>query len=148
MEENSTTDLELFKALHALQYDRIAKLESQENYITTFVTGLSTITLAYAFSGIKTLTKLSGILLPLIFVISNIVAILYIKKTRKFVKLHQERAKQMRSTYAQKFQEIYESFPKHDSNKDWFNRTNYFVVLHILISMIGVSVIVINIKQP
>ncbi|KRD10035.1 hypothetical protein ASE21_09945 [Flavobacterium sp. Root901] len=139
--ENRKINQENFRNLHSLQYDRIGKLESQENYISSFVTGLSTITIAFSFISETFDSKLKYIVLPLIFSVANIIAILYIQKTRSFIKLHQSRAKKLRETFAENFQALYEEIKKPDSNKDIFNRTNYMSALHLVIAIIGFSII-------
>ena len=139
--EKNRIDQENFRNLHNLQYDRISKLENQENYISTFVTGLSTITIVYSFMTESFDTKLTHLILPLIFTASNFIAILYIRKTRKFIKVHQSRAEKMRETFAPNFQILYGEIEKPDSNKDFFNRTDYMSLLHLIIAFIGISII-------
>ena len=138
--ENNKIDQENFRNLHALQYDRIGKLESQENYISSFVTGLSTITIALSFITESFNEKLKFLVLPLIFTISNLIAILYIQKTRKFIKIHQERAEKMRNSFAPNFQILYGKVKKPNSEKDLFNRTNYMSLLHLIIGLIGIGI--------
>lgn len=142
MDNKSQENLELFKTLHGLQYDRIAKLESQENFITSFVTGLSTITIAFAFAKDVAHTAVNSFLLPFVFIIANIIAIKYIKKTRVFVKMHQARADEMRKTFAPEFNDIYLKVDKHNSVKDKYNRTSYLIFLHYSIAGIGLVMII------
>ena len=139
MSNDRDTNQELFKMLHSLQYDRINKIESQNNYITSFVTGLSTLTIAYSFKGTEQLTIINGFVLPIIFVLANFIAICFLFKVRKFIKMHQIRAKEMRKTFAPDFHKIYEDVGK-DSNGKFAHRTGYMVLLHILISAIGVGI--------
>lgn len=129
----SEDNLELFKTLHALQYDRMSKLESQENYITTFVTGLSTITILLTKDEIHKGAKSTA--LCIIFILTNIIAILYIQKTRTYIKMHQARAEAFRINFAKEFQLILETISK--PKDKYFNRTNLFSILHALIALVG-----------
>lgn len=142
MDNESQDSLELFKTLHGLQYDRIAKLESQENFITSFVTGLSTITIAFAFAKDVSHTAINSFFLPFVFIVANIIAIKYIKKTRVFVKMHQARADRMREKFAPEFNDIYQKVDKPDSNEEKFNRTSYLIFLHYSIAGIGLVIII------
>jgi len=144
---NSERDYESFKMLHALQYERISKLEGQENYISTFVSGLSTITISYSFSTNKALNFITGFLLPLIFIAANIIASIYISKTRKFIKMHQNRAKAMREKFAPSLQDIYNKVKKEDSDKDKFNRRQQMKYLHYLIALIAFAIIIYYTKD-
>lgn len=129
-----------FLAIHNLQYERISSLEQQENYITTFVSGLSTITIS--FTSLSTLSVITGIYLPLVFIAANIIATLYILKTRGFIKMHQKRAEKIRKDYIPNIQILYEGIDKVDSNKDFFNRTNMMICLHGIISIIGLAIFI------
>ena len=139
--ENKKINQENFRNLHSLQYDRIGKLENQENYISSFVTGLSTITIIFSFTEKSLDPKLKYVILPLIFCLANFVAILYIQKTRKFIKIHQKRAKKMREKFSPDVQEQYDEVNKPNSDKDWFNRTNYMSILHFIIGIIAIFIL-------
>lgn len=134
-------DLEIFKNLHDLQYNRVAQLESQKNYITTFVTGLSALTIAYSFNNTE-LSFVNGFILPSIYISANLIAAKFLKKTRAFIKTHQKRAELMREKYVPELKEIWENSDKIDSNKDKYNRTQYMCLLHYLIAGIAAILII------
>jgi hypothetical protein len=100
---------EFFNAYHALQYDRMSKLESQENYVTTFVTGISAATIAISLDNSDSLTIVTGLFVPLAFFFLNLLAIVYIRKTRKFIKLHQKRAEEARRQFAPSLNDLQKS---------------------------------------
>ncbi len=141
MKNTDNTKVEIFKSLHDLQYDRISKIETQNNYITSFVTGLSTLTIAYSFKESGLLTFFNGLILPCIFIIANIIAVFFLLKARTFIKMHQSRAQEMRKKFAPDFHNVYLNVGK-EKNGKFSHRTGYMALLHILISLIGLIIIV------
>lgn len=109
---NKNRDLaEYARIYYQHQYDRIARLEEQRLIFTNIVIALTAISLTFGYSNIKNITAINGIGLPLVLIALNIFASLYIKVTRKYSKVHRERAKKILKDYAQELYEIDKSIP-------------------------------------
>jgi hypothetical protein len=130
----------------------MTSLENQQNFISTFVSSLSTITIALMkfsdvnneYHEVSTGNEIKQYMLPIIFIIANILAIVYIKKTRVFIKMHQERAKILRQRFAPDIQLIYDQVAKPNSGTDRFNRNRIFILLHILIVFVAFLLLTSN----
>lgn len=127
-----------FRMYHQLQYDRIAQLEQQRLTMTNFVIGLSIISFSFAFSDINKLNIINAIGLPIVIIISNIFAMLYTSRSRKFIKMHQKRAEKAREIFSPRLNIISNEVPKIDSNRDLFNRTRLQIYLHVLLIIIAI----------
>ncbi len=133
--KNENIDFEIFSGLHNLQYERISKLEDQNNHISNFVSGLSTITIAFLFTD-KTIDSKPAFYLIIIFIGANILACFYLIQTRRFIKMHQERGEHLRRELSDSVHEIYQNVKK-PKIPIIFNRTILMVYLHILIIIAG-----------
>jgi hypothetical protein len=82
------------------QYDRLAKHESYRLTISNYVLTISAAVFTFGYKDITRLTLITGIGLPLIIIIANAFAILYIDRTKVFISVHQDRAREILSRYA------------------------------------------------
>lgn len=134
-------DMENFRMFYKLQYERIDKLEMQKNYVTTAVTCLGIITIFLAFNNLENLTHFSGLWLPIILIIANIFAIIYIKETKLFIKNHQRRAEKASEICSPILNEIRKKVPKHTSEKNPIRRSNLHKLFHLSLILIGICII-------
>lgn len=135
-------DIEYLKAYHELQYERIDKLEGQRFNFANLILTLSTFALTFGYkdASIQLENGVQKAIIPLLLIVSNIVAIIYINKTRAFIKMHQERAETARELYAPVLNQINNKVKKVDSNKDLFKRSNLHVYLHALFILIAICI--------
>ena len=88
------------------QYDRLAKHESYGLTITSYVLTISAAVFTFGYKDVMQLTLVNGIGLPLIIIIANVFAILYLDHTKDFISVHQDRAREIVSRYAPELKEI------------------------------------------
>ena len=79
--ENRENQTEHMRMYYEHQYDRIAKLEDRRLAMTHIVITLSVITFTFGFANPKDLTVITGLGLPVIMLISNLLVITYINRT-------------------------------------------------------------------
>jgi hypothetical protein len=82
------------------QYDRVGKLESMRLSITNVVITLSVASFTFVFSNDQPLNILSGVVLPVILIVSNIFAVVYIFMSLKVIRSHVNRARIVLSEFA------------------------------------------------
>ncbi|MCB9826673.1 hypothetical protein H6804_00130 [Candidatus Nomurabacteria bacterium] len=137
-------DIEHLKEYHQLQYERIDKLEEQRfNFANLILTlGTFALTFGYKDASIGFNNAIQKIAIPLLLLISNIAAIIFIFKTREFIKMHQKRAEIARELYAPVLNQINENVTKIDSGKDIIKRSNLHIYLHGLFIIIALSILI------
>ncbi|WKL46357.1 hypothetical protein Q1W71_15495 [Flavobacterium pectinovorum] len=164
--KNDEANSENFRMFYLLQYDRIDKLETKrENYSNYVITMSSAIyTVGFAFLEKLNFSHLN--VLGLFVIVVNLVAILFIWKTRPWVKLHQMRAKIALERYANEFSTIIDEAKKevikkykggnslekyynkytyfYEGDKDYFRRSRIYSYLHILIIILTLVSILTN----
>jgi hypothetical protein len=91
----------------------------------------------FAFADINKLNIVNAVGLPIAIIISNIFAMLYTSRSRRFIKMHQKRAEKAREIFSPELNKINKSIPKIDSNRDIFNRTRLQIYLHVLLITIA-----------
>jgi hypothetical protein len=119
------------------QYDRVAKLETLRSSITTVITTLTVGTFAFTFSGEQPLNVATGVLLPIILIISNLFAILYIAITYQTISAHLRRANKVLQQYAPPLGEI----SKNEPTPPWTNKFSLAhgqLLFHLLLIVISV----------
>ena len=77
------------------QYDRMAKLEEQGMLITNVVVSLNILAFTFGFNNAVAPSVIAGIGLPVVMVIANLFAILYINRTSSWIRTHRMRAKRI-----------------------------------------------------
>jgi hypothetical protein len=142
-EELIKMDKEDFRMYHQLQYERISQLEQQRLTMTNFVIGISLLAFTFGFSDFSNLNLVTAIGLPVAIIISNLFAMLYTSRSRKFIKMHQKRAEKARELYSKDLNRIYESVPKVESEHDFFSRARLQIYLHLLLIAIALLPLII-----
>jgi len=124
------------------QYDRMAKHEDNRLAITNYVLTVSALAFTFGYQNATQITIITGIGLPVIVMLVNIFAILYIERTAEFMNVHQDRARTLLEIYAPELQKINQ---KHIWRKGNFLRTKRGMqkgihFLLILVALIPVGV--------
>ncbi|MFD2522477.1 hypothetical protein [Emticicia soli] len=137
---------ESFHIFYQSQYDRIDKLESRRenfcNYVITISAGLCVLCL----SDPEKLTTANSFIAFLFILVINVVAIIFITKTRPFIKMHQKRAERASSIAEPVFNMIKKDVEKIYSNKDYFRRDRVYSYLHGTIIFIAILFFILNLK--
>lgn len=100
-EKGREVSAEYVRMYYEHQYDRMAKLEDQRLTITSVVITISIVAFTFGFSNTEDLTALNGLGLPIVMVLSNLLAIAYIVHSADVIRAHSQRAKQVLELYAQ-----------------------------------------------
>ena len=130
---------ENFRFFYQTQFDRIDKLETKRENFCNFVLTLSSAIIVFSLSTENRLIQYVNFLIVLICLI-NLTAIVFIVKTRPFIKMHQKRADLASQHNEVSFNNIKETVPKPNSDGDLINRSNLYVYLHsaIILIMTGI----------
>lgn len=139
----SSEDRSDFRMYHQLQYERITQLEQQRLTMTNVIIGISTAAFAIEYSSLVNINSLSKFILPIVIIAINLFALLYAWKSRKFVKMHQARAKKAREIVSPYLNEINEAVGKIESSKDLLNRTRLQQYVHavmIIVALLSIFV--------
>jgi len=81
------------------QYDRIEKNENQAMTISNIVFTVTAAILAFGFNNQQSLGSKVILFLPLVIIVANVTAILYIRENTRWIRAHQIRAKRILETY-------------------------------------------------
>lgn len=130
-------EFENFRMYHQLQYDRIDKLESKRETFSNLVITVSAGIYLIGFDEITNLNIVTGMCLPIMVIVVNLASIMFANRSRAFVKMHQNRAKMARATYAPQLNDINSKVYKLDSSKDAFRRNRIYKYLHVSIIVIA-----------
>jgi hypothetical protein len=135
-----SSDKEDFRLYYQHQYDRMKELEQQRLIMTNVIVTISVLSFSLAFTDISKLNLVSGVGLPILVIVSNLIAIRWNQRTRAFIKMHQKRAHAALEVIAPEVEALDRSIPKpFDGDKDIFRRPalqNYLHVLLIIISIL------------
>ncbi|MEM6449124.1 MAG: hypothetical protein AAF703_02300 [Cyanobacteria bacterium P01_D01_bin.105] len=141
------SDKEDFRLYYQHQYDRMKALEQQRLFITNVIVTISILSFSLAFEDISKLNLINGVMLPIVVMAANSIAILWNKKSRAFIKMHQKRAHAALNAIAPDVELLNKSVPKpFDSNKDIFRRAALQNYLHMLLLVVSVVPILLYIK--
>lgn len=102
---------EFIRMYYEHQYDRMAKLEEQGLTISNIVITINVVAFTFGFTNMKDVNIITGLGLPLMMIISNFFAIIYIWCSSIFIRLHQARAKRVTEKYAQDLFKIDKEYP-------------------------------------
>jgi hypothetical protein len=142
-----SSDKEDFRLYYQHQYDRIKELEQQRLIMTNVIVTISVISFSLAFTDISKLNLVNTIGLPIVVIIANIIAILWNKRSRSFVKMHQKRAHAALNAIAPEVEALDRSIPKpFDGDKDIFRRPALQNYLHVLLIVVSVLPILLYLK--
>lgn len=126
------------------QYERMGRNEDTRLTITNYVLTMSALAFTFGYQNATQLTIINGFGLPLIIMIANVFAILYIERTAEFINAHQDRAREILTIYAPELQKINEKHPWRKSgfpySKRWLQEGIH--TLLILTALIPVAVYV------
>lgn len=144
-ENNIKLKGEAFRLYYQIQFDRIDKLETKRENFCNFVLTLSSVIIAFSLSVDNRLPKYTNVIIILILLI-NLAAIIFIRKTRPFIKMHQKRAEVAcrANKKANAFYLINKEVGKVNSNDDIFNRSNLYTYLHFGIIFLMIIVLIIE----
>ncbi|GEK54517.1 hypothetical protein [Pseudoalteromonas espejiana] len=130
--------------IYKLQYERIAQHENQRLIFSNIVVVISTAILALFIKSTEELSIISNIWLAMILVFLNAVASIYIKKSRSWIKFHQNRARKILKASNPEIMKIYEDENKPDSDQDKERRPNLQIIMHLVIVFLGLAIIIIS----
>lgn len=136
-------DSENFRLFYQIQYDRIDNLETKRENFCNYIITISSALVVFTFTEPNKIILESRILLLIFIILINILSIIFIDKTRLWVKMHQDRANEASSKYAIEFNQIKDSIGKAESNKDFFRRSRIYTYIHCLIIIISIIITII-----
>ena len=120
--------------VYKLQYERIAQHENQRLAFSSLVIAITTGVLAFISSESKPISSPFQFLLLISLLLTiNITAIVFISKSRYWIKFHQERAKELLTKFSPEISDIIKSIEKTNSDKDKFRRPTLQKHIHLII---------------
>ena len=144
------TEKEDWRIYYKIQYERINYLEQQRLTFSNIVVVVTALFVTFGFSVQESYLLWSKIVITSIFIVAiNISAILFINKSRYWIKLHQERARKIREVMFNGLNEIMEEIPKTDSNLDPLRRAEVQKLIHkifIILSFVYPLLLLLEIK--
>lgn len=131
---NPSADKEDYRLYYQHQYDRMKELEQQRLTMTNVIVGLSILAFSLPFTDITKLNLVNGVGLPIFVFFANTIALLYNRRSRAFIKMHQERAHKALKKFAPEVEELDKEMPKpYKSDEDRFRRPSLQNYLHVLL---------------
>ncbi|KAA9338842.1 hypothetical protein [Adhaeribacter soli] len=152
-------EYENYRMFYLLQFDRIDKLETKRENFCNYVLTISSAIYVAGFAFLEKLDFENLYILACFVILINFASILFVWKTRPWVKLHQERAKLASEKYSKKLLKIegkaeklvkdryigknfltkyyYKKTYSFNSDQDWFRRSLIYVYLHFLIIVLS-----------
>ena len=129
------------------QYDRIAKHESYRLTNSNIVLTLSILIFTFGLSGTQTINVISGLVLPVIVIITNVFSILYFHRTFDYIRVHKKRAKRILELYATDVYKIDQEIKWHRglASKLW-NDWTIQIYIHSFLTLIACLPILIYLK--
>jgi hypothetical protein len=97
--EAANIDPSYVRMYYEHQYDRIKKNEDQAMNISNIVFTITALILTFGFNNQQLFGSMLILFLPVIIIIANVFAILYIRENTRWIKVHQIRAKLILETY-------------------------------------------------
>ena len=137
-----TTRFEYVKMYYEHQYDRMAKQEEQRHSVTNVVVGLSILAFTFGFNSGETSNIALSIILPLAVAIANLIAVVYMHTTIKWINVHRRRAKRTLETYAPELYKLDQSFPIVFKGRIKLSRWRLQRLLHVILVILSAAAIV------
>lgn len=106
MSKKDTTDLDFVITYYQHQYERIDTHENNCLTVSNLVVGITVLAFTFGFSDTSQVTLISGVALPAVVIIANILAILSFEWSAYIRRYHRDRAKRVLETYASQLYEI------------------------------------------
>lgn len=100
---------EVIREYTSIQYDRIDQLQAQRFNFSNLILGLSGAALAFSYPdqfSPDTQNPVQQFLIPIFLILANLFAIVFIFKTRRYIKMHQKRANIAREQFGPLLNEI------------------------------------------
>lgn len=135
---------ENFRLFYQIQYDRIDKLETKRENFCNYIITISSALFALGFAKSNDIELFHKDIMLWFIILVNILAIVFIHKTRIWVKMHQDRAKQASAKYSPEFNEIKDSVGKPESDEDIFRRSIIYSYVHGLIIFMSILLIILD----
>lgn len=127
-----------FIMYYQMQYDRIDKLETKRENFCNYVITISSAVFALGFT--STINNAANFTLLVSFIILiNVASIVFIAKSRQFIKMHQKRAKSACEECQHIIIEISNKVGKPNSDSDCFSRSRIYSYIHALIIFLSIS---------
>ena len=146
---SNLAEKEFYQMYYEHQYDRMKELENQRLIMTNVIVGMSVIAFSLAFEDITKLNLINGVGLPVIVVIANLIALMFNKRSRAYIKMHQKRAHKVLEIIAPEIENLDKSIPKpFNSDKDFFGRPRLQSYLHLLLILSSLLPIIFYYLQP
>ncbi len=136
-------DKDNFRLFYQIQYDRIDKLETKRENFCNFVLTLSSAIIVFSLNTDNRLPKYTNYLIVLICII-NLAAIIFINKTRPFIKMHQKRADLASKSNENSFNKVKRKIGKANSNEDYLNRNNIYTYLHVCLLLFMIALLALE----
>ena len=146
-EEVKTADVSVtfIEVYYEHQYDRINKLEERQLTITNIAIGFSIVAFTFGFNN-QIMNLATGIALPLLVILFNIFAIIFINNCEIFIDLHQKRAAKAMELYANDIYKLNSSLPSPNLH-GLSDRKTIQVYIHLLVIIAGVIPIFLFIQN-
>jgi len=124
------------------QYDRIKKNEDQALTISNIVLTISALIITFGFNNKQSFGSILILFLPMVIIIANIFAILYIADNGRWIFSHRTRAQRILEVYAPKLYKLdKETVASHP--KDMVNRRRVQNLIHYLFIFVAAILLVI-----
>jgi hypothetical protein len=145
MASKKPSDLEYVRMYYEHQYDRIGKNEDQALTISNFMLTISALIVTFGFNNHQSFGSILVLFLPVVIVITNLFAILFIAENAKWIKLHRTRAQRVIENYAPELHKLNKEIARpHDKG---ISRKGIQNLIHYLFIFLGVIMLVILILQ-
>lgn len=126
-----------------LQYERVAQHESNRLVFSNMVILITTAVLAYSGETKFHESPIPFTVMMALLLLINFSALIYIKRSRFWVKHHQERARVILALFLGSIKFAIEKVEKPNSDKDFFRKENLEKINHIGIIMVIVIYLVL-----
>jgi hypothetical protein len=141
-----TVDENYVRMYYEHQYARMSKQEESQATITNFVLTISALAFTFGYQNASQLNVINGVGLPVIIMLANLFAILYINRASEFMKVHQDRARETLKVYAPALKEINDSI-KWSRSGFLGSRQRLQKAIHVLLILTALIPIAVYIYQ-
>lgn len=130
-------DTENFRLFYQIQYDRIEQLETKRENFCNYIITISSAIIVLTFTKEVNLTLLNKTFLLVFLILTNLLVLIFIDKTRLWVKMHQKRIKEGCKRHAKELNDINNYIGKAESDNDYFRRSRIYSYVHSLIILLS-----------
>ena len=125
------------------QYDRIKKNEDQAMNVSNVVFTVTAVILTFGFSNKQSFSSILILFLPIVIIIANVTAILYIRENTRWIRAHQLRAKRILETYTPELFSL-DKETSAPSIKATLDRSNTQYLIHTLFIVIALILLTLQ----